>query len=221
MMNIRIRCFLYLAIFAIPLLTGCEVMEEIKKRQDKQERKPQYVLSVHSIVKTPAKKAEQLEKEINTFSGRKIWINTNPFLHSRDVKRIELVKRDDPKIHEKAHNYYAIKQADDSKDADKPKGDGQPPKEDDTPQFYDLKVYLTRRGALMWMQLSVGFRHQKLAFNIDGIFYRTFTPGKITTEEDEWVIIPGPFDETCAKNLKKHAEFNFKYFTKNKDFFEL
>ncbi len=80
------------------------------------------------------------------------------------------------------------------------------------PNFYDLKLKLTRRGRLIWMQMSVQFRHEDLALLIDGMFYRVFRPGKITTEEDTWVLLEGPVDYSSAQGAVKNAKKNYEFF---------
>lgn len=206
---------------AVAMISGCE-LDKVLKKPENSLRKPAYVISVHRIVKYP--RAEKLERKISTFSGREIYVNANPFLHSRDIKKIELIEREDQKLSPNQMSFNPDTGDDsemDEEEEDELK-DGKEPidpnslkaKKEGEPRFYDLKVYLTRRGALMWMQLSVGFRHEKLAFVVDGVFYRTFLPGKVTTEKDEWAIIEGPFDETCAKAIEKNAKFNFKKYNK-------
>ncbi len=55
---------------------------------------PEYVVSIHEIVRYP--KAEMIEKEIATYSGTTLYVNTNSLLHSRNIEKIELIPRDDP-----------------------------------------------------------------------------------------------------------------------------
>ncbi len=58
-----------------------------------EEYKPKYVLSLFQIVDYP--RAGDLEAEISTFDGKKIWINTNQFFSSKHVKDIKLLPRVD------------------------------------------------------------------------------------------------------------------------------
>ena len=82
--------------------------------------------------------------------------------------------------------------------------------------FYDLKLFLNHKGRLRWLQLSNAFAKQKLGLVIDGVFYRSFTPkhmvGEYEDGEKTYVVIEGPFDDSTAKSLKKHAEDNYLYF---------
>ena len=86
--------YLFLCSLVIFAVTGCSEMER-KKLQElfKAELpEPKRVITINSIVKYP--RAETLEKEIPTFTGRKVWINTNAFIHSKSIKEIQLVPRD-------------------------------------------------------------------------------------------------------------------------------
>jgi hypothetical protein len=88
--------------------------------------------------------------------------------------------------------------------------------------FYDLKLFMNRRGRLRWMQLSTGFKNQPLAFVIDGIFYRSFIPKPMVGDYDNdenttYVVIEGPFDKGTAEALVKSAPTNFTYFNDNDD----
>lgn len=53
--------------------------------------KPKYVLTFHQIVKYP--RGSLLEKKIATYDGRELWINTNYFLGSKNIKEVTLIKR--------------------------------------------------------------------------------------------------------------------------------
>ena len=51
-----------------------------------------------------------------------------------------------------------------------------------------------------------------LAFVIDNVLYRTFTPRFLYSDGDT-VVIDGPFDEAAALNLEANAIRNFMYFS--------
>jgi hypothetical protein len=227
------RVCLCLVAALLVAICGCETLDKMKEDNQRvlELSKPQYVISVHQIVAHP--RANMLEKEAPTFDGRTIWINVNPLIHSQDIKKIELVERKDQKLNPLQES-FPVKKKEKGKEGDDEEEEEEIPVDPSSsdpskpakpvppshltptqlePKFYDLKLFLTRRGALAWMQISAGFRHEKLAFVIDGIFYRTFTPTKVSTEEDETVILEGPIDETCAMQIRKHAKKNFKYFS--------
>lgn len=83
-MNNKFTPFIF-SIFAFLAITGCELLDYYEK--------PSKIISIHEIVKYP--RATELEKEVPTLNGGKIWINTNPFLHSSAIKDLELVERAD------------------------------------------------------------------------------------------------------------------------------
>ena len=65
-------------------LCGCETIDFEKTKKD-----PSYVLTINEIVKRP--RAKELEKEVPTYGGKTICVNTNAFLHSRNVQEIEII----------------------------------------------------------------------------------------------------------------------------------
>ena len=73
---------------ALSLLLGflcsCETLN-----LEKTKKEPSYVLTLNEIVKN--QKAKELEKEVPTYSGKTICVNTNAFLHSRNVQEIEII----------------------------------------------------------------------------------------------------------------------------------
>jgi len=167
---------------ACVLIGGCEFEKwasEEKGAEDKDDGQPHYVITINEMVKYP--RAEQLEREIPTFDGRTIWVNTNPYLHSRNIESIELIPAPDQK------------------------------------GFYHLKCKLNRRGKMLWMQLSAQFANRQVAFLVDGVFYRAFTPQPIQNEESMEIIIEGPFDVYTAKTLQRFAPINYKIFVPDED----
>lgn len=88
--------------------------------------------------------------------------------------------------------------------------------EKDKPGFYDLDLTLDRRGKLLWTSMSVNFRNVQMAFVIDGVYYRSFAPEQLDSDEDMVVRIKGPFDMGTANGIKKNAEKNYKIYN-NKD----
>lgn len=161
------------------LLCSCELMDSISesaKESEKPEETAEYVISVHEIIKYP--KATMLEKEIPSFGGTTVWVNTNPFLHSRNIMKVDIVE------------------------------------ERDKPGFFDLKLTLDRRGRMMWTNLAVNFKGEKLACVIDGVFYRSFSPEQLDDDLDTEVMIQGPFDKATAMAIQKFSEKDYQIFNK-------
>jgi len=91
-------------------------------------------------------------------------------------------------------------------------------------KYYDLKLFMNRRGRLHWMSLCNAFKNEKVAFVIDGTFYRSFYPkpmvGEYDTKEDTtYVLIEGPFDKGTADALEEWAPKNFQYYNDEDDEF--
>ena len=178
----RLLLVLAASVATLLLVPGCETLEQAMKDPEslgpEKDNQPKFILTVHQIIKYP--RAEMLEREIESYDGRKIWVCVNPFLHTRDIEEIVAVE------------------------------------ELEKPGFYDLKLKLTKRGRFLWLQISVDYRNQKLALVVDGVFYREIIIDQISNEEDEWVILKGPFDQTTAKSIEKYSKTNYKYFLDKK-----
>ncbi len=91
--------------------------------------------------------------------------------------------------------------------------------------FYDIALKLDANGIVKWVQLSMQFRNSKLALLIDGHFYEFYVPDQLVDENDEWVLLTGPFDKVTAGGIKKYARKNYLFFNPDKqgivEFFEL
>lgn len=171
---------------------GCKTMDELKawtrKLRHKSDYKPEFVISIHHIVKKHDDHIQALERRIKTFSGKNIWVNVNSYLHSRDITEIEMIERPREKLPLELADYKGT--------------------------LYDLRLHPTRRGMRLWLPVSVDLCGEKMAFMVDGIFYRTITPEKVIDEEkDETILIEGPFDEFTAKNIVERAKDNFDYYS--------
>lgn len=82
--------------------------------------------------------------------------------------------------------------------------------------YYDLSLRLDYSGTVKWIQLSMHFQHKKMALLIDGHFYKLYTPDRLTSEEDKWVTLTGPFDPVTASGIKKYAHKNYLQFNPKK-----
>jgi len=170
---------------ALGLLTGCEsiglswadILSD-KAPESEDAFKPKYVLSFHKIVKYP--RAEQLEKQIETFDGQKMWINVNQFMSSKYIQEAKLIPCPDKK------------------------------------DFYNIELKLDRKGRMHWVQITAGFKDDAMALMVDGMFYCTYQSDTISDEEDEWVLLKGPFDAVTAKGIAKYAKQNYDFLNPSK-----
>ena len=102
------RIMKMLVILAVFAAAGCESLnltwDEVLGRKsdpatsdgkssDKYE--PKYAMTFHEVVEYP--RAESIEKEIVTFDGKKLYINSNFFVSSREIIRAKMIERKDQK----------------------------------------------------------------------------------------------------------------------------
>lgn len=89
---------------------------------------------------------------------------------------------------------------------------------DKTETSFDLILTLDNHGKLIWMQLSNQFINGRLAFVIDGVCYKSFTPEMMTMNQDDEPIvrIKGPFEKTIADKIVEKSEKNYGYYHKDK-----
>ena len=86
------------------LLPSCDTLKTLENMQSSEflnpsvfETTPDYVLSIHEVVRYP--RSEELEQEVTTFDGKRIYINTNSMIHSRNISKIEItLNKKDPQF---------------------------------------------------------------------------------------------------------------------------
>ena len=82
-----------MVVISVLCLTGCETVDGFLasfEKKDKLKKGVHYRLSVHEIVKYP--RATKLERALPTMDGKKkVWVNMNYFLDSRNIKDIKLI----------------------------------------------------------------------------------------------------------------------------------
>ena len=54
---------------------------------------PKAVISIHSIVKYP-RGENSIEKNITSYSGEQVWINSLPLISSQDIKEVKIIPRE-------------------------------------------------------------------------------------------------------------------------------
>ena len=74
-------------------ISSCEkFMEDPEKAfQEETDKTPRYVLTIHELIKY--KRADMIETDVDSFFGGTVCVNKNPFIHSRDITKIEMVPR--------------------------------------------------------------------------------------------------------------------------------
>lgn len=96
------------AVMMLGLFSGCAVIQEAWEESMNssggstgrggdwfsESYKPKYLFALYSQVKYP-RGLRDLERQIVTFEGKRMWINTNQFLSSRHVREIRKLPRAD------------------------------------------------------------------------------------------------------------------------------
>lgn len=85
-------------------------------------------------------------------------------------------------------------------------------KRTDNPDFYDLRLTLSSRGMKLWSAFSVTTRvdRKEMAFLVDGMYYRSFTPAILLDPEVAFVTVEGPFDPATVSGILKYAKTNYR-----------
>lgn len=159
--------------------TGCDIDEAIENLEETITPKdPEYVLSIHRIVRY--RRGEDLEREIDTFSGGVVCVNVNSFLHSRNIKKIDLGARpNDPGFYDLVLHL------------------------DRRGQMLWSSVAIQYKGEKMGVVIDGVFYRAFMPSipNPNDIDEKT---GDVT------VLVEGPFDQATANSLAKHSEKNYK-----------
>lgn len=81
--------------FLLPI-TGCEefseALEETSDNPNEENYEPHFIVGVFAIVDYPRGNSN-LEQEIESLDGRKIWINTNQSFSSKNLRDVRVVSR--------------------------------------------------------------------------------------------------------------------------------
>ena len=173
---------LFLIVAAASILfagAGCDLDEAIENLEESiNPGEPEYVLSVHRIIRY--RRGEELEREIDTFSGGVVCVNVNSFLHSRNIKKIDLGARpDDPGFYDLVLHL------------------------DRRGQMLWSSIAVQFKGEKMGVVIDGVFYRAFMPTipNPNDIDQKT---GDVT------VLMEGPFDQATATSLAKHSEKNYK-----------
>ena len=89
---------------------------------------------------------------------------------------------------------------------------------EDKPGYYDISLKLNGTGIKQWFQLVLDYRDDPIAIIIDGAYFGRFRPDGGHTEDDQWVVLKGPFNEVIARGIVKYARRNYRHFHPNSTF---
>lgn len=95
-MKIRTIAAIFGLLSVAVLLSGASSCEDFVENPDKVfeesvDQTPHYVVTIHEIIKY--KRAEMVEMDVDCFFGGSICVNKNPFIHSRDIQKVEMTPR--------------------------------------------------------------------------------------------------------------------------------
>ena len=175
--------FAIFAAFALLTGTGCDLDQAIQELEDSMNpADPEYVISVHRIVRY--RRGEDLERMIDTFSGERVCVNVNPFLHSRNIKKVELLPRSgDPGFYDLVLHL------------------------DKRGQMLWSSIAIQYRGEKLGLVVD-GVFYRAFMPNIpnpDDIDPKT---GSVT------VLLQGPVDQATANSIAKFSEKNYRHFNR-------
>ena len=179
------KFFLFAIFAALSILagTGCDLDQAIQEMEDSlNPTEPEYVIAVPRSVRYRC--GEELERMIDTFSGGKVCVNTNHFLHSRNIKKIELLPRpNDPGFYDLVLHL------------------------DKRGQMLWSSIAIQYRGEKLGLVVD-GVFYRAFLPNIpdpDDIDSKT---GSVT------VLLQGPVDQATANSIAKFSEKNYRHFNR-------
>jgi len=84
------------ALAAAFVLPSCETLDNFDESMDKTDAPKDnaaYTITIHEIVKYP--RGLDIEKEIPSFANTTVVVNGNPFLHSKNIPKIDIIEEKD------------------------------------------------------------------------------------------------------------------------------
>ncbi len=79
--------------------------------------------------------------------------------------------------------------------------------------YFNLRLRFSRAGAIKWHSMALNFKGQEMAMLLDGSYLMSLVAQPLEDEDDEWVIVRGPFDRVTARGIAKNAARNYEIFT--------
>lgn len=79
--------------------------------------------------------------------------------------------------------------------------------------YYNLRLKFSRSGAIRWHSMAINFRGREVAMLLDGHYLASLIAQPLEDDEDEWVVIRGPFDAVTARGIRRNAARNYNIYT--------
>lgn len=80
------------------------------------------------------------------------------------------------------------------------------------PELCDLMFRLDRRGKIQWQLLAGRYRHEQVAFVVDGRILARFVPELPRDENSSWVFLRVGIDHYHARNIVRFAKKNYIFY---------
>lgn len=78
--------------------------------------------------------------------------------------------------------------------------------------YYNLRLRFSRSGAIRWHSMAINFKGREVAMLLDGHYLTSLIAQPLEDDEDEWVIIRGPFDAVTARGIMRNASKNYEIY---------
>lgn len=81
-----------------------------------------------------------------------------------------------------------------------------------TTDYFRIRLRMSSSGVARWHAMSINFRGREIAMMLDGVFLISMEAERFKDDEDEWVLLNGPFDAVTANGIVKNAPINYKIY---------
>ncbi len=75
--------------------------------------------------------------------------------------------------------------------------------------YFNIRLRFSRSGTIRWHAMAIQFKGREVAMLLDGEYLTSLIPDPMADEDDEWVIVRGPFDAVTAKGIARYASKNY------------
>lgn len=81
-----------------------------------------------------------------------------------------------------------------------------------TTDYFRIRLKMSRAGIARWHGMSINFKGREVAMLLDGVYLLSMEAELFKDDEDEWVLLDGPFDAVTANGIVKNAPINDKIY---------
>lgn len=80
------------------------------------------------------------------------------------------------------------------------------------PDYFNIRLKMSSYGSARWHAMSINFKGREVAMLLDGIYLMSLEAERFEDDEDEWILLTGPFDAVTAKGIVKNAPLNYEIY---------